>query len=81
MSTSNGVSRERSLVEEISQNLANTRYTFGASSIQYRTVLDMLKAYIADLEKRSAGLDGRMTGAGDSDVEDLILLLERELKV
>ncbi|DAA73573.1 TPA_exp: hypothetical protein A8136_4602 [Trichophyton benhamiae CBS 112371] len=65
------------LVEQISKNLANTRYTFGVSSKQYQTVLEMLKASIAHLEKQK--LAGRKNDT--SHVENLILLLERELKI
>ncbi|EGD92060.1 hypothetical protein H112_00348 [Trichophyton rubrum D6] len=65
------------LVQQISKNLANTRYTFGVSSKQYQTVLEMLKTSIADLEQQK--LCGRKNDT--SDVENLILLLERELKI
>ncbi|EGD95643.1 hypothetical protein GTR04_1494 [Trichophyton interdigitale] len=77
MPAADGGSINGNLVEQISKNLTNTRYTFGVSSKQYQTVLEMLKASIADLEKQK--LAGRKNDT--SDVENLILLLERELKI
>jgi len=66
------------LVIQITKNLTNTYFTFGAQSPQYRAVLDALRAVIEDADTR---IHAQVELEVDADIEGLRALLERGLRV
>ncbi|KAK2746965.1 hypothetical protein FQN57_002537 [Myotisia sp. PD_48] len=67
------------LIEQISSNLANIRYTFGTASPQYQAVLKSLQTCILQAKQKKEST--KESPAIEKEIEGLRFLLERELQI